>query len=428
MKLLNRSLVYITTVFFVVIGVWSVIFYFNLKDEIRDSIDDGIDNNRLLIIIKVESDSTLLLQNEFGGNNFKIRPISKQEALTFRDVFKDTMMYRLNENDLEPVRILHSAFERNNEYYKLTVISSLVEEDDLIEDSFWSVVSLFLILVVSIIVVNNIVLRKVWNPFYEILNQLKTYRLDKNENSIEINSKTKEFIQLQEASNTLINRSKEAYFSQKEFTENASHELQTPIAIIIGNLEMLLESPDLKDKDADIIAQVINIAGRLKRLNNSLLLLAKIENKQFFEEETTSINEVAKSLISNYDDLIDFKEIKIEVLESSDLMVKINNSLVEILLSNLIKNSIFHNKKEGKIKIKISAEEFVICNTGNPKALDSKSIFNRFVKDQTKTQSTGLGLAISNAICKSYNLTISYEFTEDLHCFKINFKNILNLD
>jgi len=428
MKLLNQSLIYLSVAFFFIIGIWSVIFYFNLKDEIRDSIDDGIDNNRLLILMKIDTDSTLLLQNEFGGNNFKINPIPKEKAVTFTDVFKDTMMYRLNENDLEPVRLFRSAFIHKDEYYRITVISSLVEEDDLIEDSFWSVVTLFLILVVSIFIVNNVILKKVWNPFYDILNQLKTYRLDKNEKPIQINSKTKEFLQLQEASNTLINRSKEAYFSQKEFTENASHELQTPIAIIIGKLELLLESQDLKDKDANTIAEVINMTGRLKRLNNSLLLLAKIENKQFLDEEMVSINELSKSFISNYEDLIDFKEIEIKLEENADLKVKINVALAEILISNLIKNSIFHNVENGDINIKITKEEFMICNTGNPTALDPKIIFNRFVKDQAKTQSTGLGLAISNAICSSYQLDLNYDFIQNKHCFKINFKNLFKTD
>ncbi|RYM34139.1 HAMP domain-containing histidine kinase [Brumimicrobium glaciale] len=425
MKLLNRSLIYLSAVFFIIIGVWSVIFYFNLKDEIRDSIDDGIDNNRLLILIKVHSDSTLLTQNEFGGNNFKIHPVSKEKALAYRDVFKDTMMYRLNENDLEPVRLLNSAFEHNDQYYRITVISSLVEEDDLIEDSFWSVVSLFIILVVSIIIVNNFVLRKIWNPFYDILNQLKTYRLDKNEKSIEINSNIKEFIQLQEAANTLINRSKEAFLSQKEFTENASHELQTPIAIIIGKLELLLESKDLKDEDANTIANVINIADRLKRLNNSLLLLAKIENKQFLEEETISLNETAKNLLSNYDELLAFKQIEYELDETKDLKVKMNPALADILLSNLIKNAIFHNKKDGNIRLTFTSEEFIVCNTGNPFSLNPDTIFNRFEKDQTKKDSTGLGLSISIAICNSYNLKINYGFAENQHCFKINFNNIL---
>ncbi|PWH84938.1 sensor histidine kinase [Brumimicrobium oceani] len=425
MKLLNRSLIYLSAVFFIIIGVWSVIFYFNLKDEIRDSIDDGLDNNRLLILMKIPSDSSLLSQNEFGGNNFKIHPVSKEKALEFRDVFKDTMMYRINENDLEPVRVLHSAFEHENNYYKMTVISSLVEEDDLIEDSFWSVVSLFIILIISIIVVNNLVLRKVWNPFYDVLHQLKTYRLDKHEKSIKINSNVKEFIQLEAAANTLINRSKEAFNAQKEFTENASHELQTPIAIIIGKLELLLESQNLKDEDASTIAEVINISGRLKRLNNSLLLMAKIENKQFLDEEIISVNETAKTFLSNYEELLEFKGIAIQLEELNDLQVKINPSLIEILISNLIKNSIFHNIENGKINIQFTSDEFIICNTGMEMGLNPNTIFNRFEKDPTKVESTGLGLSISKAICDSYNVKITYEFSKNSHCFKINFKNIL---
>ncbi|MBK5209187.1 MAG: HAMP domain-containing histidine kinase [Flavobacteriaceae bacterium] len=426
MKLLNRSLRYLSLAFLFIIGVWSVVFYFNLKDEIRDSIDDGLDNNRLLILLKVKTDSTLLFQNEFGGNNFEIHPVSKQNAFTFKDVYKDTLMYRQNEDDLEPVRVLNTAFEHQEKYYQLMVISSLVEEDDLIEDSFWSVVWLFIILITSVIIINNFVLRKVWNPFYDILDKLKTYRIDKDETPINIATKTKEFIQLQEASNTLIHHSKETYTSQKHFTENASHELQTPIAIIINKLELLLESENLKEKEAKTIAEVINIADRLKKLNNSLLLLAKIENKQFLEQKTVSINEIAKEFLSNYQELAEFKNIELKVIEIDDLYVQMNNALAEILISNLIKNAIFHNKKDGKITIKVTEQEFIIYNTGSTAALNPKTIFNRFEKDQTKSQSTGLGLAVCNAICNSYDIKITYKFLENEHCFAINFKNSIS--
>ncbi|WP_107039725.1 sensor histidine kinase [Brumimicrobium mesophilum] len=425
MKLLNRSLIYLSLVFFIIIGVWSFIFYFNLKDEIRDSIDDGLDNNRLLILMKTHSDPSLLFQDEFSGNNFKIHPVSKESALAYRDIYKDTMMYRINENDLEPVRVLHSAFEHENDYYRITVISSLVEEDDLIEDSFWSVVWLFIILIVSIVVVNNFVLRKVWNPFYDILNQLKTYRLEKNKNPIEANSNIKEFIQLQEASNTLINHSKKAFQSQKEFTENASHELQTPIAIIIGKLELLLESNSLSEEDAEAIVKVISITDRLKRLNSSLLLLTKIENNQFIEQNVISVNALTTDYLSNYEDLLEFKGIKLELDLATDLKIKMNASLAGILLSNLIKNAISHNKKKGRISIQISDEEFIIINSGLASALNSNRIFNRFEKDQSKLDSTGLGLSLSEAICYSYQLKIEYSFVNDEHRFSINFKNIL---
>ena len=423
MKLLNQSLLYVSIAMLFIIGIWSLVFYVNLKDEIRDSIDDGLDNNRLLILQKIKSDSTLFNQNEFGGNNFKINPIHKPLALKAKDIYKDTLMYRLNEDDLEPVRILHTVFEQQNNYYKLTIISSLVEEDDLIEDSLWSVIWLFLILVISIIIINNIVLRKIWYSFYNILEQIKTFRLDKDSPAINAKTNTKEFKELQNASNILITQSKNAYISQKQFTENASHELQTPIAIIINKLELLLESEYLKEKDAKTISEVLNISGRLKKLNNSLLLLAKIENKQFLEQKYISVNQISKEFLSDLQEFAEFKKIDIIVEETSDCKVNINNSLAEILISNLIKNAIFHNKENGKIHLNFSENKFTFFNSGNTAALNPETIFQRFTKNATNTKSTGLGLAICMAICKFYGISLTYQFKENNHCFTVDFKN-----
>lgn len=426
MKLLNRSLIYLSFAFFFIIGIWSVIFYINLKDEIRDSIDDGLENNKLLLIQKAKTDSTLLRQTEFGGYNFEIHPISKEKALGVKEVYKDTLMYRLNEDDLEPVRILHSAFQHENNFYSIKVISSLVEEDDLLEDSFWSVVWLFLILVGSIIIINNVILRKVWNPFYDILDRLKTYRLDKDKTSIDIPTKTTEFLELQKASNALIRHSQEAYSSQKQFTENASHELQTPLAIIINKLELLLESENLKDEDAQTIAEVINRVERLTQLNKSLLLLAKIENKQFPNQSLLSINELGRESIANLEDFAEYKEIQISIEEEENLNVTIDPSLASILVSNLVKNAIFHNRKGGEINLKFSKDKFEICNSGDNLPLLEENIFIRFQKNTSKSQGTGLGLAVCKAICDFYGLGISYEFKENNHCFTVNFKNIVS--
>lgn len=428
MKLLNRSLIYLSFAFFFIIGIWSVIFYFNLKDEIRDSIDDGLENNKLLLIQKAKVDSTLFQQREFGGNNFEIHPISKEKALRVKEVYKDTLMYRLNEDDLEPVRILHSAFQHESDFYSIKVISSLVEEDDLLEDSFWSVVWLFLILVGSIIIINNVILRKVWTPFYDILDRLKTYRLDKDENPINIPTKTTEFLELQKASNSLIRHSQEAYTSQKQFTENASHELQTPLAIIINKLELLLESENLQNPDAQTIAEVIRMVDRLTQLNKSLLLLAKIENKQFPNQSLVSINKLAKEIIENFEDFADFKNIQVLVEEDSSLNVTIDPSLALILISNLVKNAIFHNTNEGCIAVRFKKDEFEICNSADNVPLVEENIFIRFHKNTSKSQGTGLGLAVCKAICDFYGLDISYKFKEKNHCFTVGFKKIISLE
>ena len=225
------------------------------------------------------------------------------------------------------------------------------------------------------------------------------------------------------AGNILITQSKNAYISQKQFTENASHELQTPIAIIINKLELLLESEHLKEKDAKTIAEVLKISDRLKKINNSLLLLAKIENNQFLEQKNISVNQISKELLLDLQEFAEFKKIDIKVLETNDCTININISLAEILISNLIKNAFFHNKENGTIILAFSENTFTICNSGNTISLNPETIFYRFEKNTTNNKSTGLGLAICMAICKSYSFSLTYQFSENKHCFTVAFKN-----
>src|SRR5690606_1084412 len=149
MKLLNQSLKYLSISILLIVSFWSVIFYVNMIDEIHDSIDDGLDNYKLLIVQKADTDSTLLSKRYFDESNYAIREISQSAAIRVKDTYVDTLMYMPDEDDLEPVRMLTTAFENNGHYYELKVINSMVEEDDLIEDLFWAVFWLYIILVVS---------------------------------------------------------------------------------------------------------------------------------------------------------------------------------------------------------------------------------------------------------------------------------------
>ena len=147
-------------------------FYFNMLNEIYDSIDDGLDNYKLLILQKSETDTTVFRKIAFDESNYAIWEIAQPEAIEVSDSYKDTLMYMQNEKDLEPVRILTTAFQHGPRYYKLSVISSMVEEDDQIRNLFWSIIWLYLILMISIILINNIVLQRIWEPFYSLLHQL----------------------------------------------------------------------------------------------------------------------------------------------------------------------------------------------------------------------------------------------------------------
>lgn len=422
MKLLNKSLQYLSISIFLIVTIWSIIFYVNMLDEIHDSIDDGLENYKFLIIQKADDDSTVLKKNYFDESNYAIRKISEPIALAMKDRYVDTLMYMQDEDDLEPVRILTTAFENHGHFYELKIINSMVEEDDLIEDLFWSVFWLYFILVASIIIINNIVLRKLWKPFYNFLSQVTSFRLGRSKELPDITTDVKEFNSLKNAVNTLLQHSLETYEQQKQFIENASHELQTPLAVATNKLELLLEKGSIEASEAESLAQILAIIERLVRLNKSLLLLTKIENKQFFDRQSISINRIVQQTVQDLEEFAEFKGVKIVVNEISDLNVQMDVALANIIVANLTKNAIFHNVPNGVVTIDISANAIEISNTGNAEALDAEKIFSRFYKSMDKeSMGTGLGLAIVKAICGMYDFDVAYRFENDKHCFNVRF-------
>ncbi len=425
MKLLNQSVKYLSISILLIISVWALVFYINMLDEIKESIDEGLENYKRLIIRRVRPDSGIVPQKDFDETFFTIREISSDQAFQIRDTYIDTLMYMQDADDeepeLEPVRMLTTAFEKNGRFYELKIINSMVEEDDLIEELFRETVYLYLILIAAILVINNIVLQRLWKPFYNLLSQLKTYRLGSSKNLPEIKTRTREFNDLQHAVRTLLQHTTETYEQQKQFIGNASHELQTPLAIAMNKLELFLEKGHPEDPDMEDITQVLQIIERLVRLNKSLLLLTKIENRQFADDQSVSISEVTAQAIQELQDVADFKEVSISVEETSGLIVHMDVSLAGIVITNLIRNAVFHNVSGGNVNIHIADNAITICNTGLSAPLDADRIFNRFHKSDTGSGGTGLGLAIVKAICNIYRFKASYFFDNGKHCFKIDF-------
>ncbi len=426
MKLLNQSIKYLFVPLLLIIGLWAMVFYFNMLNEIKESIDEGLENYKRQIVWRARTDSTLFIgKTSLDEMFFTIREITYLEALGARDVYMDSLMYMQDSDDeepeLEPVRVLTTAFESDGRFYELKIINSMVEEDDLIEELLWEAVYLYLILVVCIILINNMVLQRLWTPFYHLLHQFKSYRLGSSEKLPEIKTKTKEFNDLQNAVRTLLLHSVETFEQQKQFIGNASHELQTPLAIAVGKLELLLEKSDPDASHTEDIVQILQIVERLIRLNKSLLLLTKIENKQFGDNQMIVVNQVVARGVEELEDIARFREVEISITEHSELKAYMDPSLANIVIGNLIKNAIFHNTAKGTVRIEISGLSVKICNSGTVEPLDREKIFTRFYKSGSKTAGTGLGLAIVKAICVMYGFTITYSYGDNGHCFTLHF-------
>ncbi len=420
MKLLNQSLMYISLLMLLIVGVWSAVFYKNTIEGIKESVDKGLDNYRRQIIFQAHRDTGILKRIEFSEGFYAVHEIDAEKALKVKDTYTDTMMYipkKVGEAELEPFRLLTTAFEDEGRYYHLRVINTMIEKGELFQKILRNTIILYIILVLSLVLANNLVLKKIWKPFYHFLEQMKRYRLQ-DKAIPEINSAVKEFISLQDAAQTLIRQNRSVYEQQKQFIGNASHELQTPLAIILNKLELLLEKEGLSEEHVNEIEKALSILERLIRLNKSLLLLTKIENRQFPANEQVWINEIVKKALSEIEEVAEYKQVKVTLKEISDCKPEINPALAEVLVSNLLRNAVFYSQAGKEVLISIEQKAVTFSNYGET-ALDGSTIFNRFEKSGANSESSGLGLSIVKAVCQLYGYRISYSFENFTHTFKI---------
>ena len=421
MKLLNYTTAYFAGILLFVIAVWAGIFYFSMLREIYDSIDDGLDNQKGLVIQKAKTDSTILTQSNFDEKDYSISEISSSEAITNEDTYLDTSMYMQNEDDYEPVRLLRTDFIQNGRHYKLLVTTSMVEEDDLINQLLLSIIFLYLGLVIVILLLNNFLLKRIWKPFYQLLTQLKQYRIDRAKPVEMSKSRVEEFNLLYETIQRMLKTNAETFASQKQFIENASHELQTPLAISINKLESLVESKNLQPGQLSLVSSTLDSLERAKRLNKTLLLISQIENKQFHEVANVNISQLIEKILADFSDQIKYKNLELTLVSNQQCIVQMNGELARILLTNLIKNAIVHNNAGGILIVTIEKNSVLIKNTGENMPLDQGKIFTRFYKGKAG-QSIGLGLSIAKSITSLYNFNIRYEFS-NYHIIQLTFNN-----
>ena len=223
------------------------------------------------------------------------------------------------------------------------------------------------------------------------------------------------FNELNEYLVELIDRIRGNYQANKQFTQNASHELQTPLAIIKGHIEILLQSPRIGEKEIESLAIVLQNTNRLSKLNSALILLSKIEHQRFSDTEKVDFLKVLEEILKNFKDLISIQEIRIEKNYEGTFEVEMSETLAEILLANLIQNAIRHNLENGFIKIEIKDNKFSISNPGVPPKMKMESFFKRFKRDSEVEESLGLGLSIVKRICEQSDLKVDYIYNGGVH-------------
>ncbi|GHU80704.1 hypothetical protein FACS1894145_7350 [Bacteroidia bacterium] len=268
----------------------------------------------------------------------------------------------------------------------------------------------------------RLIYKRLWNPFFQMLSQIEQFNIKNNEMPQFPQTDIKEFVQLNKALEKLAENNMNAYKIQKEFTENASHEMQTPLAIFQSKLDILIQQPDLTEQHLSIIQSLYDTTSRLSRINKNLLLLAKIDNLQFIETQTINVTEVITEFLSFLTEQAAGKNICIEMnIIRDSCWIEANKTLMESLVNNLITNAIRHNTANGRIVVAFDGERLTVANTGVNHPLDEKMLFRRFGRMTEKTKGSGLGLAIVQQICVLNKWQIQYGFNRGIHSFTVTF-------
>ena len=352
-----------------------------------------------------------------------VQPSTNIRKLEKNDNLKDSIFIVekphdfLHFEEIDRFRCLSKVIYLNKKPYRFNIETNIEETQETIFFISITTVFLFVLIVGGLLFLNRRLSKSVWKPFRETLDQLKTFSLN-NQTKIEF-SKTdvSEFDELNQSLTKLIEHNVSVYKTQKEFTENASHELQTPLAILKNKLDILLQNQDLTEKQYQIAEEMNRALSRSSRINKNLLLLAKIDNNQF-ENSEIHLDELLNQSMEILQEHFEQKNISVKTEISDNVKVNGNSGLTEVLINNLIINAIRHTSINGSILIRLSQSEFEVSNSGTDK-LNGDLLFKRFSRFSKDNNGSGLGLAIVQEICKSQNWTIDYRFENNNHIFSV---------
>jgi signal transduction histidine kinase len=414
MKLLDKynRISLVTTI--LVIVVTGFVYYFTISYILTDQVDKDlvVEENEIFDYVKL---------------NHKLPQVFKSEDLKiqFKGIGKDTVLREFmntrfwddKERDQEAARGLQSWVTVNGVNYSIHILESKVETEDLIRLIFFITLGIILLLIVVLVIINRVVIRNLWKPFYDMLRQIKLFNLTDQNSIAGLPTGIEEFNDMNTEISAMSARVRQDYQELKSFIENAAHELMTPIAVMNSKLDTLIQTSSLDERQGALIGDMYGTMAKLTRLNKAMLLLTKIENKLINEQESLDLKAAVETACSEFQDMIIDNELSLHT-ELSALTVVMSKALLDILLGNLLGNAIRHNHPGGLIVVKLTKQELTIQNSGRFEALDGNTIFQRFQKSP-ESEGSGLGLTLARQICENYGFRLVYSYEGRLHNFTV---------
>lgn len=389
----------------------TIVLYFYTKNLLQQEVEEALYSTEARIVDALKT-------NKKPYSLPPVTEINKVEYLQL-EVLKDTVIFDPSQDEMELFRELTTFKRIKKQNYKITVRDLVIENENILIAIVASNITIFVLSFFCLFYFNTTRNIKLWSPFFKNLEQMKNFSLTSNGDIELIDSDVLEFSELNNEIKILTNKVKADYENLKQFSENMSHEIQTPLAVIQAKIDNIINDNSLSNKQFEEITSIQKDIQRLKLLNQKITLITKVDNNQFNKVEDVNIT----NLIS--DKLQHFKELSISNIlynHEEELVVSMDAYLADILVNNLISNAIKYNSRKENILIAVINKSLIISNSGDKELLNPEKLFVRFYTETNNKESLGLGLTIVKKICDLYQFNINYSFKEQMHFFQLDFK------
>lgn len=416
MKLLTKTTLLSLLISLGVFSLGAVLFYKQLKYIMNEETEE-------MLLLKREQIKSFVAQHkriprqEVGNENLNV----KRSSGFKRPEFKDTLMFSSTEEEMLPYHQHAFSLKLENSWYRIRVSQSIFEQDDLVETIRNAFVAIAVLFIVLYLTITFLFTRVTWKTFFRTIRRIKNYNAEQDGTLHFEKSSTKEFQDLNLAIEDMTGKIQLEMKNLKMFTENAAHELQTPLAILQSKTENLMQDTSLNENQLAQVNALQQSLSRLKKIVQALLLLTKIENHQFVSRNKVDIRQLLDEKLKSVLELADMKDIAVSS-RLEPCAVTLHEDLAEIVLSNLLNNALKYTPPKGEIEVVLTQNQLEIRNTGPALLGSEKDIFKRFHKDQTDSDSTGLGLSIVQSILQEFGHVIEYRYEGGKHVFGIRFK------
>ncbi|RXJ51334.1 sensor histidine kinase [Gelidibacter gilvus] len=390
----------------------SIVLYFYTKNLLQEEIEEELYSTEARVSDALENHKIV----------YSLPPVSeiKKVKKLRPEILKDTLIYDPSQDEMELFRELSTYKKIHDDYYHITIRTLVVESGSILLAIVISNISLFVLAFIFLFYFNTARNLKIWQPFFDNLEAMKKFSLTSKEALLLTDSDVLEFSDLKDQIEFLTSKVKVDYENLKQFTENISHEIQTPLAIIQAKIDNIINEHAINDLQFEQITSIQKDLQRLKQLNKKITTLTKIDNNQYVRMETISLTELIDEKIEDYKEL-DLHNIA--HISNDELFIKMDPFLADILINNLVSNAIKHSSKNSSISILTEKQFLKVSNSGESSLIHPEKLHLRFYREDTNNRSTGLGLAIVRKICDLYGFKMSYHFEGHRHIFNIDFKN-----